>query len=243
MAVPVSAEPTTARKPAAPRPPWLVGGLVLAAVAGGGLIAGAVVGAPSPPAGPDAAAAGLVRPSGGPAGGLSRSRPTRIDIPDAEVHAPVEAEGLDDGATLKVPSLNAPQKTGWFSGGPAPGQAGPAVIAGHVDSRRTGPAVFYQLGGLDPGDRIAVTRSDHEVVVFRVDGVRTYGKSAFPTTTVYGPVPTPVLRLITCGGPFDASEGSYRDNVVVFATMVSHHRQTADEAAVPLRSYPPRSRR
>jgi sortase (surface protein transpeptidase) len=107
---------------------------------------------------------------------------------------------------------------GWFAGGPAPGQLGPAVIAGHVDSR-IGPAVFYRLRDLRPGDRIGVVRADGSRLGFVVEQARSYPKAAFPTGAVFGPVPSAALRLITCAGDFDRARGSYRDNLVVFARL------------------------
>jgi len=38
---------------------------------------------------------------------------------------------------------------------------------------------------------------------------------------VYGPVPDPELRLITCDGTFDYATGHYLSNIVVYATEVS----------------------
>jgi sortase (surface protein transpeptidase) len=108
--------------------------------------------------------------------------------------------------------------TGWFTGGPAPGETGPAVIAGHIDSR-TGPAVFYRLRELRTGDRVNVARADGTTVRFAGDSVVRYPKQAFPTEAVFGPAPEPLLRLITCGGTFDRSRGSYRDNIVITARL------------------------
>jgi sortase (surface protein transpeptidase) len=105
---------------------------------------------------------------------------------------------------------------GWYTGGPAPGEQGPAVIAGHVDSR-TGPAIFFTLRDLTPGDLVTVTRSDRRTVRFRVTLVERYPKNAFPRLKVYQPTPDPTLRLITCGGSFDYAKRSYRDNIVVYA--------------------------
>jgi sortase (surface protein transpeptidase) len=106
---------------------------------------------------------------------------------------------------------------GWFAAGPVPGDPGPAVIAGHVDSR-SGPAVFFKLRDLRPGDAVTVRRSDGKTVAFTVDSVQRYPKNAFPTNAVYGPTPGSALRLITCGGSFDPAKRSYRDNVVVYAS-------------------------
>ena len=49
--------------------------------------------------------------------------------------------------------------------------------------------------------------------------MRTFLKSRFPTAAVYGPVPDPQLRLITCGGTFDPATGHYLSNVIVFASL------------------------
>ncbi len=113
-----------------------------------------------------------------------------------------------------------PQLAGWYSGGTVPGDPGPAVIAGHVDSM-SGPAVFYGLKQLKVGSVVAVTRSDGRTVRFRVDGVDQYPKDDFPTDAVYGPTPDPSLRLITCGGTFDYARHHYRDNVVAYASLIS----------------------
>jgi sortase (surface protein transpeptidase) len=112
------------------------------------------------------------------------------------------------------------QVAGWFTGGPQPGQLGPAVIAGHVDSR-TGPAVFYRLRDLRPGDQIRVVRADRLVVRFRVESLASFPKQALPDDAVFGATTTPALRLITCAGTFDRARHSYRDNLVVSAVRVA----------------------
>jgi sortase (surface protein transpeptidase) len=144
--------------------------------------------------------------------------PVRIRIPAIGVSAAVVRLGLNRDGTLQVPADFG--VTGWFTGGPAPGETGPAVIAGHIDSRR-GPAVFYRLHALRPGDLVAVERTDGTTVQFAVQDTAQYPKRAFPTEAVFGPSPDPLLRLITCGGTFDRSRRSYRDNVVVTARLAS----------------------
>jgi sortase (surface protein transpeptidase) len=144
------------------------------------------------------------------------SPPVHIRIPAIGVSAAVVRLGLNRDGSLQVPGDFG--VTGWFTGGPAPGETGPAVIAGHIDSR-DGPAVFYRLRELRPGDEITVERTDGSSVRFAVDGVAQYPKQAFPTEAVFGPSPDPMLRLITCGGAFDRSQRSYRDNIVVTARL------------------------
>jgi sortase (surface protein transpeptidase) len=101
-----------------------------------------------------------------------------------------------------------------------PGQKGPAVIAGHIDST-AGAAVFYKLRYLTSGNRIDVTLADKQVAVFAVDGLQQTAKTSFPTNSVYGPTPDASLRLITCGGVFDSATGHYLNNVIVYAHLVS----------------------
>ncbi len=108
-------------------------------------------------------------------------------------------------------------RAGWLVDAPAPGQRGPAVIAGHVDSR-DGPAVFYRLHELEPGDEVEVVQRDGDVLTFTVRSLRSFAKDHFPTELVYGPAPGPVLRLITCSGEVDPVSGHYVDNTVVFAS-------------------------
>jgi sortase (surface protein transpeptidase) len=118
-----------------------------------------------------------------------------------------------------VPSLSTPRLTSWLDTGPAPGQAGPAALYGHVYTAAAGPAVFYQVGDLVPGDAVDVTRADHRVAVFTVYRVAEYPKDEFPAMAVYGGTQAPELRLITCGGAFDTATGSYRNNIVAYARL------------------------
>jgi sortase (surface protein transpeptidase) len=151
----------------------------------------------------------LVRPS---------APPVRIQIPAIGVSSALVRLGLNPDGTMQVPGDYG--VAGWFTGGPAPGETGPAVIAGHVDSR-SGPAVFYRLGDLRNGDAIKILRADGTTARFVVDNVARYPKQAFPTQAVFGPAPDPVLRLITCGGRFDRSRRSYVDNVIVTAHLAA----------------------
>jgi hypothetical protein len=152
---------------------------------------------------------------------LPASDPTTLTIPVIGVHAQVGQVGLAGDGTVETPPLDQPAMTAWYREGPTPGEAGSAVVVGHVDSR-TGPAVFYRLRELKPGDRIEMTREDGSTVIFAVDSIENVPKSKFPTERVYGDQPGVVLRLITCGGEFDRGRGSYRDNVIVSALLVSY---------------------
>ncbi|WP_025618361.1 class F sortase [Salinispora cortesiana] len=210
--------------------PWRAAGpvvVVLLALAGFGLIGASFTESPSarppqPPAladspvgaaatGPDAA---RPAPSGRP-----RSAPNQIVIPKIGVDASIMKIGTNPDGTVEVPPLDQAQLAGWYEPGASPGEVGNAVIVGHVDSAELGPAVFFSLGELRPGDTVGVAREDGEQVDFTVESVKTYPKNDFPAELVYGSTDQIGLRVVTCGGVFDEAAGSYPDNIVVFATQ------------------------
>ena len=141
----------------------------------------------------------------------------RVEIPAIGVDSVLEQLPLDPATGVLVPPVEW-LSAGWYKDGTIPGDVGPAVIAGHVDSN-AGPAVFYRLGELVPGDEIRVTLSTGEVTEFVVDSQTAAPKDAFPTELVYGATPTEHLRLITCDGDFNHSTGHYVDNLIVFAHL------------------------
>jgi sortase (surface protein transpeptidase) len=150
---------------------------------------------------------------------LSRSTPVKIQIPAIHVSAPVMEVGRNTDGSVQAPPLEVHNLTGWYKYGPAPGQLGASVILGHVDSYQ-GISVFYYIKDLIQSDQISVTLSDGTVANFVVDGLEKVTKTDFPTSNVYGDVPYPGLRLVTCGGPFDGSSGHYLDNIIVYAHLV-----------------------
>jgi sortase (surface protein transpeptidase) len=148
----------------------------------------------------------------------SATVPQRIQIPSIGVDAALEDLALGDGGKLDAPVDY--DLAGWYTDGVVPGQVGPAIIAGHVDSP-TAPAVFARIGELTQGAEVIVTMSDASTLTFQVGGSMQSAKAEFPTAAVYSNVPTPELRLITCTGTFDSSTGHYLDNLIVFAQLRS----------------------
>jgi hypothetical protein len=170
----------------------------------------------TPPADDPSAATGS--PTSGPSG-MTRSTPTRVRIPRIGVDARVMNLGIGENGRIEVPPLEKADLAGWYELGPSPGEVGNSVVVGHVDSYAMGPAVFFKLGALKPGDDIEIKRKDGSVARFIVDGVDSYPKNEFPTGLVYGSSQQAGLRLVTCGGVFDESQREYTDNVIVFATL------------------------
>jgi sortase (surface protein transpeptidase) len=147
---------------------------------------------------------------------MGRSRPVRLHIPSVKIDTDLLRLGLNTDGSLQVPWK--PLLAGWYEGSPTPGQLGPSIIAGHVDSWATGPAVFYRLGRVEVDARVRVTRADSSVAAFKVTAVRSYPKKSFPTSLVYGDVNRAELRLITCGN-WNSTKQEYDNNVVVFAHL------------------------
>ncbi|MEU7574210.1 class F sortase [Micromonospora sp. AKA38] len=150
---------------------------------------------------------------------LPASPPTDLTIGKLNLRAPVHRVGIAPDGSIAVPDVSRAGEVGWYDQGPTPGQYGPAVLVGHVDTT-TGPAVFHGLRELDDGDRIEVTRQDRSVAVFEVTSIERYGKEKLPVQEVYGDFSRPNLRLITCGGRWVGGETGYADNLVVYASLV-----------------------
>ncbi|MFI9363331.1 class F sortase [Kitasatospora sp. NPDC053057] len=207
--------------------PWRAGVAALALAASGAwLVHDGTTGRngpPLPPAPADSQTAGpspTAKPAPTPKPAfppLSASVPTRIRIPSIKVDAPVAGLGLTAARQLNTPPMDQRNLAGWYRDGTSPGAAGNALVVGHADNH-TGPAVFYRLGLLRPGDTVEVTRKDRRTAVFTVDSVRVFPKRDFPDALVYGATERAELRMITCGGKFDRKTG-YESNTVVFAHL------------------------
>lgn len=168
---------------------------------------------------PSASAAGTI---GGRGPALDPSPPVSVAIPAIGVSSDLLDLGLNPDGTIAVPSLtDGADEAAWYKYSATPGARGTSVIEGHVDTYE-GPAIFFRLGALRPGEQIDVTLADGITAVFRVTGVREYSKSNFPSETIYGPTGYAALHLITCGGAFDYASGHYVSSTVVFATLMSY---------------------
>lgn len=215
--------------------------LVLCGLALGGCGAAGQAAAPSATGGPQtgAAASGAASPSAVPSTKAPQIKsptaaaakaakipsparpapaPVALSVPAIGVQSPLVKLALRPNKSLEVPPDGPGAPAGWYSGSPAPGDTGPAVFLGHVNSTSGGPGVFANLRSLKPGDEIAVQRADHSTVAFTVAKAAAYSKNSFPTLQVYGNTKGPEVRLITCDG-YDPATGLFNDNYVVYAQL------------------------
>jgi len=148
---------------------------------------------------------------------LNESNPVRLKIPALNIDTTFVELGIQGNDEIEIPKGY--NEVGWYKHGPTPGELGPAVVLGHVDSY-SGPAVFFYLGRLDPGDTIWIEREDGTTAIFRVDKLERYPQSNFPTSLVYGDINHAGLRLITCSGSYDREQQRYDSNLIVYASLI-----------------------
>jgi sortase A len=145
-----------------------------------------------------------------------RHVPVQLMIPRINVTAPVEQVGVDRNNNMDVPSR--PTDVAWYRPGPAPGEAGDAVIAGHLDWT-TGKAVFWDLRLLHAGDEVDVVAQDGARLRFQVRDTHTYAYTAHPAG-LFASSGQPQLSLITCSGSWDKGRNTYLQRLVVNANYV-----------------------
>ncbi|MEV7325212.1 class F sortase [Streptomyces sp. NPDC093970] len=197
-------------------PLWCAAALLLAVALLGGHGRAADATGDTPAGTADAAPSGRARSTGE---ALPRSAPTRLLIPKIAVDAPFTTLTLAASGQLEPPPAADTNLVGWYAEGPAPGESGTAIIAGHVDTK-TSAAVFVRLDELEPGDGFTVERADGTKADFVVDSADTFAKDDFPSDRVYADTSRPEVRLITCAGDYDHDVKDYTENLVVFAHLV-----------------------
>ncbi|MCX4549189.1 class F sortase [Streptomyces sp. NBC_01267] len=190
---------------------------------------------PGPPKSADIGALPVPQSAGRAAPAAPAAPPIRIRIPSIGLDHTLTGLQVQQDGRLGAPQD--PGQIGWWRDGPRPGDPGAAIIVGHVDSL-TGPAAFYNLSSLRPGDRVTVDRSDHSHATFTVRALRQYDRDDFPDDQVYAVNGAPALRLITCGGTYDRDRHEYRENLVVYATPAAPGRAhpSASPPPTPTRS-------
>jgi len=154
----------------------------------------------------------------------ARSAPVSIRIPAIGVSSKLgPSRGLNPDGTVNDAPLSGSvwSLPWWYDRGSSPGQAGSAVILGHVDSAVGAGhlGVFFRLGDVKPGDAIFVTLQDGAASNWVVLSTVLYPDQNFPDGVVYAHTGPPRLRLVTCGGNFDSATHSYESAVVVTAAL------------------------
>lgn len=144
--------------------------------------------------------------------------PVRIQIPSINLNTQLTELAVNSTDQPSAPPN--PWVPGWYPASPAPGDVGPAIIAGHLDTY-TGPAIFWRLSQVQVGNTILISRADGTTITFDIYKVQAVSQQNFPSQEVYGPTPFPELRLLTCAGTWSSAIQRYSQNLVVFARLAS----------------------
>ncbi len=144
--------------------------------------------------------------------------PVRLRVEALDVDAPLDASGVREDGLMEIPDDG--DRAAWYRYGATAGSGtGSVVLAGHVDTPE-GLGAMAALLEVSLGALVEVEMSDGSVVMYEVMGRETIAKDDLPSDDIFDREGPERLTLITCGGPWRASESSYRDNVVVVATPV-----------------------
>ncbi len=151
---------------------------------------------------------------------VSASVPAHLIIPRIGVDAPVENVNIQSNGDLGTPQQNQWEGVGWYSNGPRPGQAGSAVIDGHLDRPGGYPAVFWYLRNVQVGDIIMVVDTNGKTLRFRVTRTAAYPPLAAPLQEIFGDSGGTYLNLITCAGTWIPSQHQTTLRLVVYTTLI-----------------------
>lgn len=144
-------------------------------------------------------------------------RPVLLEIPAINIRSTIEEVGVLPNGQMDVPRVA--MNVAWFRDSALPGQKGkPAVIAGHLDSP-TGPAIFYKMRFLIPGDEMVVTYENGDRYVFVVEDKERYLFDQAPLAKIFGRNPGRMLNLITCDGAWDSGSANYQQRLVVYSRL------------------------
>ncbi|GAB3911818.1 class F sortase [Kibdelosporangium lantanae] len=152
--------------------------------------------------------------------GDDRILPTSVEIPKIGAKSTLVEAGLDANRSIEVPPVDNPMQAAWYKFSQVPGDAGPAILLGHVDGNKK-PGIFYKLHEVKVGDEILVGRRDGKTLKFVTTKTEQVPKEKLPEDAIYGTTTEPELRVITCGGAFDKAEHSYKDNIIVYAKLAA----------------------
>lgn len=153
---------------------------------------------------------------------LEASDPVSLQAPDVGINISLVALGQAADGSMEIPGVKQGDPGGWYKYSPTPGQLGPSVILGHVNTESSNIGIFYRLHEMKPGQQFSIVRADNTVAVFEVDKLTEVVKATFPTLDIYGNTDRAEIRLITCGG-YDPASGDFKKNTVVFGHLISSH--------------------
>lgn len=142
--------------------------------------------------------------------------PLKLEIPAISVNATIQSVGLKSNGSIGTP--NNYTDAAWFNLSPEPGAVGTAIITGHLDTKLSPYAVFFNLDKLKPGDEIRIINSNGQEAQFKVTGSKIYNYLSDPVE-LFEQTDKKRIALITCTGNWLENEKTYDQRLVVFGEM------------------------
>jgi LPXTG-site transpeptidase (sortase) family protein len=145
----------------------------------------------------------------------SEAPPARLLIPKIDVDAPLETKTVDTDGVMPMPS--GPEVVAVYDMSVYhPGEehrigfGGNAVLSGHVDYIHYGPAVFWDLSELKPGDDVEIRLEDGTVYHYAVVWNERWPEEDMPWDKVFEINGRDAVTLLTCAGSWDGHNYSDR---------------------------------
>ncbi len=145
--------------------------------------------------------------------------PVRLVVAPLQIDAKVEPVGKKTDGSMATPSTF--YTTAWYKDGPKPGEAGNAVLAGHVNNALGLAGVFEHLNQIKIGDTVKVFDAEGKQLAFIVEKINNYPRLDAPLEEIFATTGPARLVLITCDGDWSAQARSYEKRLVVVARLSS----------------------
>ncbi|MGW7684039.1 class F sortase [Kribbella sp. NPDC054772] len=149
----------------------------------------------------------------------STAQPLRLRLASVRIDVPVVPVGVAADGQMQLPPN--PATIGWYRFGPSTADThGSVVLGGHVDSKQYGVGPLVRLRTLRAGAAVVIGLTDGTATTYRVQSVQDIPKTSMAFDQVFDRDGARLLRIVTCGGPYDPDRGGYQDNLVVTAVPV-----------------------
>ena len=168
--------------------------------------------------------------------------PFHLVIESLGIYAPIVELGMDGDGVPQVP-ING-QDVAWYDFSAKPGEGSNTVLAGHINWARS-PAVFFDLGDLQPGEVLRLIRDEvdegegdgGDELVYEVIDNFSVDPTDPESLKVMAPTEEDTITLITCGGTWilDPSEelgGSYDERTIIQARLVRSSLEVLATSAI-----------
>lgn len=142
-----------------------------------------------------------------------------LNISGKNIKLEVEEIGLDENDQLEVPQSW--DNVGWYRKSAKPGENGNVIIDGHYDNNNGLPAAFWPLKNIRVNDTVILKDKLNRSFTYEVIDTFYVDIDDPERLQVFKESDNPTLTLITCGGIWDYTSGTYNKRLVVKANLLA----------------------